>query len=70
MTRERNNLIAPGYRSQSPRPTSPESNEQCPLWVKKRTCAVHQAMSALCHKRTMHLQQKDRYSITSSAIVP
>jgi hypothetical protein len=44
-------------RLASPRPTAPESGHgqcarPCPLYPRKRTCAVHSAMSALGHKRT------------------
>ena len=38
----------------------------CPLYPRKRTCAVQRAMSALGQKRTHAPQQTDRYSITSS----
>src|SRR5262245_44872969 len=39
----------------------------CPLYPQKRTCAVQLGMSALGQKRTHAPQQKDGYSITSSA---
>src|SRR5262249_22161183 len=39
----------------------------CLLYPQKRTCAVHQLMSALGQKRTHAPQQKHHYSITSSA---
>ena len=28
------------------------NGDRCPLYPRKRTCAVHQRMSALCQKRT------------------
>src|SRR5262249_49285425 len=39
----------------------------CPLYPRKRTLVLHKRMSALGQKRTHAAQQKDRYSITSSA---
>src|SRR5262245_20182607 len=43
------------------------SKTACPLYPRKRTCAVQLGMSALGQKRTHAAQQKDRYSISSSA---
>src|SRR5262249_46717197 len=40
---------------------------RCPLYPRKRTSSDTSGMSALCQKRTHALQQKRRYSITSSA---
>src|SRR5262249_4824844 len=43
--------------------------QECPLYPRKRTFAVHYCMSALGQKRTHAVQQKGRYSITLSALV-
>jgi hypothetical protein len=41
--------------------------KRCPLYPRKRTLVERVVMSALCQKQTHAAQQKDRYSITSSA---
>jgi|SRR5262245_40416278 len=41
----------------------------CLLYPRKQTCAAHPLMSALGQKRTSAPQQRERYSITSSAAV-
>ena len=46
----------------------PKSTE-CPLLSESGQTIAMRRMSALCHERTHAPQQKDRYSITSSAVV-
>jgi hypothetical protein len=42
-------------------------NSRCPLYPRKQTFSGAPGMSAKCHKQTYAAQQKNAYSITSSA---
>ena len=57
----------PNFQSERRHARLARPANRCPLYPQKRTSVERLRMSALCQKQTHAVQQKGRYSITSSA---